>query len=1492
MWLLIADFHLHKSRLAKQNDTISWIQEISISHKPTHIIFLGDSFHSRSTVCIESQQVFLKFLQFFQSCDWSPSIHILVGNHDMAYRHDRTVNFPSLFENIDKNTFVYSEIRQLTIDGFQTVFMPYHEDQNIIATYLNSISPSNSTIVFAHIAVDGTKVNGISDNSNNICKDSGLTLNILSRYKRVFAGHFHHHAVYGNFMYVGSPMMYSFADIDQPERGCVLYDPINDTSELLVNPFSIQYYQFSYNDCIDLKDQTLSGKHIKMIIPDDINDMDIIKAENNLFSLGVANVQIVQSPKNDPIIHQSLSDVCYNIHDIVHEFVQQQTSFSDGQKSCLINMCLLWCSSIGTRLDTTRFQGKISKIVTHNFLGSKGTHTFNYHNLPVGLYYLQGENGSGKTSLHDAISYGLFGELSRNLSVNNIINNTVKKNDMWVSIHFENGYVVTRKRTKHKALLEIKTPDNTVIEKGENKSTDQALRELINIDWNTFERITMLDGRSIINYFSSKDKEKHSIIENLFGLNIQQLHELSKTDFMSVQSSISISSNQIKIDDNNLQNHILHCTNLTTDIDSEQTKIISLDDNIVSIKKRIDSHSKLQTQLELDLQDTLHLISSNSVILDLNTQNLTKESLLNHSLFTELSLRKQENEQYFRDFSMLQTDIQTHILNLIRIRNDISINRHSVHREKYRHRQLTIQRKTEKDGVEFYQNHLLKEYKNNLSSIDQAIQECDNDLKSSELSLSILSKEISHNEKIILIVQTIDSEIQDIQEKIILHTSTIHLSANQASELLIKISESKCAIHSTQTIQDSMNILNDSIASLDEQLATLANSFSQDDLKIKSDISKYQQAKLKIGSDLDDLSSQKLIQEKQLQEHLRHVRAQNDIIRNVIQLEDEKQTILDTICAAKDKHELSNIRKCAHEIASDTKMDNIIYTMKIRVEDPLDVFVESNNQLLIQEKKKLKSIHKKLETMVNNLDNPQDRNLKSIVDLENEESTNPFKQNLKITNDRIKSLQSELDSIHEHLLRNCTKQSQMLLQYSESTKDINRQKHSSSQNLSELQRSLDKLLDLQKELPSLQEQYEVCLRTKHDAQKSIDNLQETMDTLQKKRSVANADLDDSLHTKVTHFEKLTCTHKENQQRLSLLQSQSINIKDRIKSTKEEIHTRVEIIDQLDFKIKLVDQNIHVLDIEFSKLDTENIIHQDILLKKQQAIVDVDLTSLISSQNLYNESCTRKNDLSKQHHDLKIKLDLLHKKKSSISDDLKNEINTIFTLKNDIQRDIALQEDIVKRIDTLQTKQALAKSSIDLYTQTIDGNQKELDLLYKKRDDLAFWKDATSQSKGTFRQFCLQRAVKLINERLTTTLDVLNEGHSSDLNCRLNDKLVLEEVGSSILFEQRSSGEQKITLLAVIFTIMDLIIQNCGFETNILFLDEIFDALDQQAIYMVEKWISNYTTKKPFLRTFLITHTEIMSAGKSEGIIRAKKDRNTGSSYKAIHHKLGEIVFFK
>jgi len=1469
-WLLLADFHLATKWLPKQKLTIQWIEQVVNEKTPSHIVFLGDSFHSRTQVCIETQQTFHRLLQFLQTRSWKPQIHLLVGNHDMANRHDREVNSPSLFEDLDKQTFVYDQIVSKDLDGQSVMFVPYHEDQSIIKQRLSEVENPLNTIVFAHIAVDGTRINGISDNSNNICKGSNLSLNLLSRFKKVFAGHFHHHAVYNNFMYVGSPMMYSFADVDQPERGCVLYKSIDNSWNLLTNPHAVQFLALSYNDALNWSNCSLNGKQVKVKLTAEQDESDIAKLDEKFMRLGASNVHIEKPKDATKKPEETLTDARHDIKSVVQEFVAVQ-QFSPEKKQALVDLCLKWCNDIGARVDNSRFVGKISKVVTHNFLGSPGTKEFNYSSLVPGLYYLQGDNGSGKSTLHDAISFCLFGQLSRNVSVGQVIYKKASDHSVWVSVSFENGYVVTRKRVNNKPSLEITNPDGTTIEKGVNRSTDECLQNILNIDWKTFERITMLQGSTITNFFTSSDKDKHVIIEKLFGLDIQALHEHSREELEKTDKLLQQSRNCCERSQSTQSQLTTKISETSIGLENLQATIRDLTAEMQNIESVLSEKGNLLHQEEDKMTINNKNLSAVRLNIDKCNEELLKASNEWSMVHEDLSIKQQQNKHTTKLLSQLDNKLKQHQLNLEKTAADL---------EKHERSLLGLQDRNnclEKD-LEEHQKQLkkkqatrkrLKKELENLQTKLEQTASTETSLVQNEAKLQLDIQKVEHMNK------TTRAKRLQLKKQINNISLEIHSLTNEIDTLKQKLDTVTNDMECMEKPAKPIDALKQWKANLQQEVMNISNEKvmkqQQYDEKIKCCDDKLDLLLLREQA----LSSQKMHLEKTIREDLGHLEQQKKLYE-ILEIYTAQSQNLDNGI-----HNLIDVKANAHDIAIQSKKSVIIERMSKEVEEPLEKYTTSLSRATQElDESLIPGLHQQIdqelckesvESLLTQYSDCTHDSQKRLLNIETEleDTTLQVKLLVQSKTEHYNALQKDLHELEERFVEAMRSQKEI------------------DDNISAAylyMKTLDTFQSLKEQMSSLESKH--LKLTEAEQQEKLLLEQETLIPL--------SDLD------VSRKELLDC-----KSHLEQTKAEKTQIRKQISTHRSKLQTIDSSISSIQEKInKIQSANVAIgKDISKTVLHIENARNRVLDIKvnleedtKGRTALDLpnpELTLLEEKEISYRSAkeCLVQNltNLLNQRDALELSLQQLEKSRADLT-------RIIQEVQFSHDKSATLLDVCQKECDAMLRELQTLQNEHRTHTESANKEVSTLNLLNEKVDLLQFWKDATSQSKGkdkgAFRQFCLQRSVNLINANLSNTLETLNEGHTSNLKCRINDKLIIEEIGNSVSFEQRSSGEQKITLLAVIFTIMDLIIRNCGFETNILFLDEILDALDQNAIYMVEKWISNFTTKKKDLLTFLITHTEIAAAGKSEGIIRTKKDRTKGCQYKAISHRSGDIPFSK
>ena len=132
-------------------------------------------------------------------------------------------------------------------------------------------------------------------------------------------------------------------------------------------------------------------------------------------------------------------------------------------------------------------------------------------------------NGTGKTSLIQALSYALFGVPINNIRKDNLVNRTNGKG-MMVTLEFSvNGieYKIERGRKPNvlKFYVNNDLQKSTDDAQGENKETQHAIERIINMSADMFRHIVALNTYSEP-FLALKTNEQKNIIEQLLGITI------------------------------------------------------------------------------------------------------------------------------------------------------------------------------------------------------------------------------------------------------------------------------------------------------------------------------------------------------------------------------------------------------------------------------------------------------------------------------------------------------------------------------------------------------------------------------------------------------------------------------------------------------------------------------------------------------------------------------------------------------------------------------------------------------------------------------------------------------------------------------------------------------------------------------------------------------------------------------------------------------------
>ena len=233
-------------------------------------------------------------------------------------------------------------------------------------------------------------------------------------------------------------------------------------------------------------------------------------------------------------------------------------------------------------------------------------------NLDLGGDDAGARNGTGKTTIINALSYVFYGEALTNIRRDNLVNKTNERG-MLVSVKFvKNNVEYTIERGRKPGIfkfyannIEQNTDSNEA--QGENKETQQEINKLVGMTLAMFKNIIALNTYTLP-FLATKQAEQREIIEQLLGITLlsqkadllkekmkatktEVLEEKYKIDSkMSSNEKIQESIESLKIRSSAWQ------TQKEEDIAKFNEAIAELEK--VDIKAELDAHKKLQKHNE------------------------------------------------------------------------------------------------------------------------------------------------------------------------------------------------------------------------------------------------------------------------------------------------------------------------------------------------------------------------------------------------------------------------------------------------------------------------------------------------------------------------------------------------------------------------------------------------------------------------------------------------------------------------------------------------------------------------------------------------------------------------------------------------------------------------------------------------------------------------------------------------------------------------------
>jgi DNA repair exonuclease SbcCD ATPase subunit len=234
------------------------------------------------------------------------------------------------------------------------------------------------------------------------------------------------------------------------------------------------------------------------------------------------------------------------------------------------------------------------KVRWKNFL-STGAHYTEINFTKSNNTLIIGHNGAGKSTVLDALCFGLFGKPFRKINKPQLVN-SINTKDCVVEVFFNIGqkqYKIIRGIKPN--TFEIYINDVLLNQDAAAKDYQEVLeKQILKLNYKSFTQVVILGSASFVPFMQLSANDRRTIIEDLLDIQIfssmngvvkEKLSEF-KEDITKAKYGISLTEEKIKLQLQNIEEHKKHN-------DDEIAKILA------EIGKSKEQHNKLRNDIEL-----------------------------------------------------------------------------------------------------------------------------------------------------------------------------------------------------------------------------------------------------------------------------------------------------------------------------------------------------------------------------------------------------------------------------------------------------------------------------------------------------------------------------------------------------------------------------------------------------------------------------------------------------------------------------------------------------------------------------------------------------------------------------------------------------------------------------------------------------------------------------------------------------------------------------
>ena len=298
------------------------------------------------------------------------------------------------------------------------------------------------------------------------------------------------------------------------------------------------------------------------------------------------------------------------------------------------------------------------KIRYKNFLSTGNQFTeidFQQHNTNL----IVGTNGAGKSTMLDALTFGLFNKPFRKINKPQLIN-TVNERECVVEIEFSvnsRDYLIRRGIKPN--IFDIEVNGQPLHKEADDRANQRILEEnILKVNYKSFTQIVILGSSTFVPFMQLSTANRREVIEDLLDIRIFSAMNNLVKDYIKTKKdqvkSLSLRKENLKDKLNMQQEFIEELENLgNANINANKEKIVKLDDEVDNCMK---DNALLERKIINNTQEQEKVTGASSKLSKLNNlrgklsqkvSTITKE----HKFFTENTVCptcQQDIEEEFR----------------------------------------------------------------------------------------------------------------------------------------------------------------------------------------------------------------------------------------------------------------------------------------------------------------------------------------------------------------------------------------------------------------------------------------------------------------------------------------------------------------------------------------------------------------------------------------------------------------------------------------------------------------------------------------------------------------------------------------------------------------------------------------------------------------------------------------------------------------------------